>query len=138
MSGSRPSGAGAAQGTRDAEGAGAAPRFDEDAVFAALADETRRGILELLRERGPQRSGAIADAFERLSAQAVSNHLRVLRDAGLVAFEERGRSRIYRVRPEPLRAVAETWFRPFESYWREHLDLLKRLGEIEGDEPEGS
>jgi DNA-binding transcriptional ArsR family regulator len=108
---------------------------DENAVFAALADETRRAILQLLRERGPQRSGAIADAFDHLSAQAISNHLRVLRDADLVAFEERGRSRIYHVRPQPLHAVAETWFRPFDAYWREHLDLLKRLAEAGEDDP---
>lgn len=110
-------------------------RIDEDAVFAALADATRRGILQLLRERGPQRSGAIADAFEGLSAQAISNHLRVLREAGLVAFEERGRSRIYRVLPLPLHTVAERWFRPFERAWRDRLDLLRRLSEIEDGDP---
>lgn len=104
---------------------------DRDVVFGALADQTRRSILELLRERGPLRSGAIADAFEHLSPQAVSNHLRVLREAGLVTFEEEGRSRIYHLNPGPLRALASEWFAPFEAYWREHLSLLKRLAEID-------
>lgn len=122
-------------GARATDGADAHARVDEEAVFSALADETRRGILQLLRQRGPQRSGAIADAFEGLSPQVISNHLRVLRDAGLVAFEEHGRTRVYHVRPQPLAAVAERWFRPFESAWREHLDLLRRLAEIEGDDP---
>lgn len=124
--------------TRPVERAGAERPVDEDAVFSALADETRRGILALLRERGPQRSGAIADAFEHLSAQAISNHLRVLRDADLVEFVEQGRRRIYHVRPQPLHAVAERWFRPFERSWREHLDLLRRLAEIEGDDSDAS
>lgn len=124
--------------TRHDEADVSAPSMDVDegAVFSALADETRRGILQLLRERGPQRSGAIADTFDHLSAQAISNHLRVLRDADLVGFEEHGRSRVYHVRPQPLQAVAETWFRPFERYWREHLDLLRRLAEAGDDDPE--
>ena len=110
--------------------------LDRDAVFGALADRTRRSILQLLRERGPMRSGAIADAFDGLSPQAVSNHLRVLREAKLVTFEEEGRSRIYHLEPGPLRALATDWFAPFEEVWRERLALLKRLAEIE-DDPEG-
>lgn len=106
------------------------PPVDVDAVFGALADGTRRDILQLLRQRGPLRSGEIADAFDRLSAQAVSNHLRVLRDVGLVTVVEEGRSRIYHLRPQPLRRLAEEWFDPFEAHWREHLDLLRRLAEI--------
>lgn len=118
---------------RSVGGSSAGLDGDPDPIFAALADGTRRAILQLLRNRGPQRSGALADAFERLSAQAVSNHLRVLREAGLVAVEEEGRSRIYHLRPDPLRMLAQEWFAPFEAYWREHLDLLKRLSEIDGD-----
>lgn len=116
-------------------GGGGARSFDPDAVFAALADPTRRQILHLLRERGPLRSGAIAAAVDRVSPQAVSNHLRVLREARLVAVEEEGRSRIYRLDARTLRILDETWFGPFEAYWRERLDLLRRLAEIE-DDPE--
>ena len=115
----------------DADQVVAGDEVDRDAVFGALADGTRRAILQLLRERGPMRSGAIADAFADLSHQAVSNHLRVLRDAGLVRVIEEGRSRIYHLHPGPLRDLATTWFAPFEAYWREHLSLLKRLTEID-------
>lgn len=122
-------------GAAPQEEASAAPvggeELDRDQVFGALADATRRSILQLLRERGPLRSGEIADAFEHLSPQAVSNHLRVLRDAGLTLVVEEGRSRIYHLNPGPLRALANQWFAPFEAYWREHLSLLKRLSEID-------
>ena len=114
--------------------AAADAELERDELFSALADPTRRAVLQLLRQRGPLRSGAIAGALEPLTPQAVSNHLRVLREARLVQVEEVGRSRIYHLRPEPLHAIARDWFQPFETYWREHLDLLKRLAEIEDDE----
>jgi len=87
-------------------------------VFAALGNSVRRRILELLRLK-PRTAGEIADAFE-LSRAAVSEHLRVLRLAGLLGEETRGRLRIYHVEGRGL-AAAREWLRPFELSWRHRM-----------------
>lgn len=100
-------------------------------AFAALANPVRRRLLELLADE-PRRAGALAAEFD-LSRPAVSEHLTVLRRAGLVEEEQRGRERHYRLAPEPLIAVG-TWLRPFERFWREQLtELSDHLTE---EEPE--
>lgn len=91
-------------------------------VFGALAHPARRRILELLSER-PLPAGEIASVFE-MGRPAVSEHLQVLRLAGLVSEEPRGRQRIYRLEPEPLGEVAE-WLAPFERYWKRRFELLR-------------
>lgn len=91
-------------------------------VFGALANPVRRSILQMLRDR-PRAAGEIADAFD-LRRPAVSEHLQVLRNAGLVTEEARGRQRIYHLRPEALDEVGE-WLRPFEQYWRERMRALR-------------
>lgn len=95
-----------------------------DDVFAALANPTRRALLDLLRER-PQPVAELADRFD-MRRPSVSEHLKVLRDAGLVVDERRGRQRIYRVEPAPLVEVAE-WLHPYEAFWRDRLAGLRRL-----------
>lgn len=97
-------------------------------VFAALANPVRRRVLELLRE-APRNAGALADEFE-LSRPAVSEHLQVLRRAGLVREEVRGRERRYEVDARPLTEVGE-WLHPFETYWRERLSTLADILEEE-------
>jgi DNA-binding transcriptional ArsR family regulator len=79
-----------------------------DDVFRALADPTRRAVLELLR-RSERTVTELAEPFD-ISQPAVSQHLRVLRDAGLVEVEQSGRERRYRINPKPLRAV-DRWLR---------------------------
>ena len=100
--------------------ASAARRLDR--TFAALADPTRRRVVELLRER-PHRAGELAAAFDA-SAPAMSRHLRVLRTRGLVT-EERvdgdARVRVYRLRREPFDAL-QLWLRELESFWTDQLD----------------
>lgn len=91
-------------------------------VFGALAHPARRRILELLRER-PLPAGEIASAFE-MGRPAVSEHLQVLRLAGLVREEPRGRQRIYRLAPEPLDEVRD-WLAPFERYWQRRFERLR-------------
>jgi DNA-binding transcriptional ArsR family regulator len=93
-----------------------------DRTFAALADPTRRGVVELLRER-PRRAGELAEAF-RVSAPAISRHLRVLRTRGLVEEErvdEDARVRVYRLRREPFDALS-LWLRELESFWSDQLE----------------
>ena len=93
-----------------------------DRTLSALADPTRRGVIELLRER-PRRAGELASAFGA-SPPAMSRHLRVLRTRGLV--EEEGvdgdaRVRIYRLRREPFDALA-LWLRELETFWSDQLE----------------
>lgn len=101
-----------------------------DLTLAALADPTRRGVVELLR-REPRRAGELAEAFG-VSAPAMSRHLRVLRTRGLVE-EVRdesadARCRVYRLRPEPFRDLA-SWLAEVESFWTDQLGAFKRHAE---------
>lgn len=91
--------------------------------FAVLAEPTRRSILDLLRQ-DDRAVGELVDALQ-LSQPAVSKHLRVLRDAGLVDVRVDGPRRIYRLRLEPLVEVDE-WLAPYRQRWTEALDALGR------------
>lgn len=93
-------------------------------VFAALADPTRRRLLELLRD-GEQPVHRLATAF-RVTRPAVSQHLRVLRAAGLVAESRAGRERLYRLQAKALREVHQ-WVVQYEAFWD---DRLSRLGGV--------
>jgi len=99
-----------------------------DDLFSAMANPVRRRLLEILNE-GPRTAGELAREFA-LSRPAVSEHLQMLRRAGLVADEQVGRERYYRLTGEPLMAVAE-WLHPFERYWRDRLRSLADLVEEE-------
>lgn len=90
-------------------------------MFLAIADPTRRAILHRLAE-GERTAGELASQFPS-SASAVSQHLAVLRDAGLVNVRSQGRQRIYALRPIPLRRVAQ-WVSHYERFWNERLDAL--------------
>jgi DNA-binding transcriptional ArsR family regulator len=93
-------------------------------VFGALANPARRRILEMLRD-GPRATGAIASEFE-LQRPAVSEHLQVLRNAGLVSEEIRGRQRFYHLNPAPLAQVSD-WLHPYEVYWKERMRALNEV-----------
>jgi DNA-binding transcriptional ArsR family regulator len=100
-------------------------------AFAALADPTRRAILDLLRERESLTAGAIAARFPRVSRPAVSKHLRVLRQARLVRARDRGREWHYRLDAKPLAEIYQAWLGRFAPYWEESLERLKRQVEDE-------
>ncbi len=92
-----------------------------DQTLSALADPTRRGVVDLLRRR-PRRAGELAEAFA-LSPPAMSRHLRVLRKRGLVeeqGLPEDARVRLYRLRPEPFRGL-RAWLEEVESFWADQL-----------------
>jgi DNA-binding transcriptional ArsR family regulator len=93
------------------------------AVFEALADPTRRRLLELLAER-ERSAGELAGEFT-VSRPAVSRHLRVLRDAGLVRWREDAQRRIYALRPQPL-AELDEWLDRYRRFWPDALDRLER------------
>jgi DNA-binding transcriptional ArsR family regulator len=92
-------------------------------VFEALADPTRRRVLELLAER-EHTAGELASEFT-VSRPAVSRHLRVLREAGLVSAREVAQSRVYSLEPGPLAAV-DAWLDRYRAFWPGALDRLQR------------
>lgn len=93
-----------------------------DQVFAALANPTRRDVLDLLRE-GARPVQDIAARFD-MARPSVSEHLKVLRDAGLVSEARHGRQRVYSVQAEPLVDMAR-WLSPYEQFWRASLKDLR-------------
>ena len=99
-----------------------AQRISND-VFRAIADPTRRAILDRLRA-GPANAGALAADFNS-SRPAVSKHLRVLRQARLVADTRMGRERVYVIDPIPLQGVVG-WLEGYRALWQASLDQLKR------------
>ena len=95
-----------------------------DSTLTALADPSRRGVIDLLR-RKPRRAGELADELG-LTAPAMSRHLRVLRDSGLVerAFDDDdARAKVYRLRPEKLMQL-RTWLDEVERFWSLQLDAF--------------
>src|SRR5215813_9183871 len=99
-----------------------------EVTFQALADPTRREVLDLLR-RGSQPAGQIASAFP-VSRPAISKHLRLLRRAHLVREHREGRHRVYQLNPEPLRAV-DSWIEQYRTFWSANLASLKSFVEEE-------
>ena len=95
-------------------------------MFEALADPTRRRVLELLADR-ERTAGELASAFD-VSRPAVSRHLRVLREVGLVRWRGEAQQRIYSLEPAPL-AELDTWL---QQFWTNALDRLERHLDREG------
>jgi DNA-binding transcriptional ArsR family regulator len=92
-------------------------------VFSAIADPTRRQVLDLLRVRA-QSAGELAQAFPRHSQPAMSRHLRVLREAGLVQMRPEQQRRVYSLRAQGL-AELDAWLAHYRSFWTESLDALE-------------
>jgi DNA-binding transcriptional ArsR family regulator len=92
------------------------------AVFGALADPTRRAVLDLLRQQELS-AGGIAQAFP-VSRPAISKHLRLLRRAHLVRERRHGRHRIYRLNAAPLKTV-DSWLNQYRAFWESSLTKLK-------------
>lgn len=92
-----------------------------DAVLQALADPSRRTVLEILRDR-PATAGELAAALP-IARPGVSRHLRVLREAGLVDVRQEAQRRIYTLRPEPL-AEVDQWLGSYRALWQHRLDAL--------------
>ena len=97
--------------------------------YRALSDNTRRQILDLLREQDLT-AGVIADRFrrKRLSRPAISKHLRILRQSRLVRMRKHGRERIYALNAEPLREV-DAWLQKYEAFWDQQLQGFKEYVE---------
>lgn len=98
-------------------------KSDVSAVFGAVADPTRRSILETLRS-GERPIGELAEPFD-MTLPAVSKHIRVLERAGLVDVRRAGRVRLCRLRADRLRA-GQAWMTRFADFWQAELDQMER------------
>lgn len=101
---------------------------DLDPTWKALADPTRREILDRLRD-GPQPTTEIVNAFPQLTRFGVIKHLEVLRQVGLVQTRKEGRRRINSLNVAPLREIVERWIGKYEAYWANTLLRVKEVAE---------
>jgi DNA-binding transcriptional ArsR family regulator len=93
--------------------------------FSALSDPTRRKIIEMLAHRGPLTATDICEQFQ-VSPPAISQHLKVLREANLVRMEKRAQQRIYQINPEAMSEV-EDWVKRLTQLWDQRFDALEAL-----------
>ena len=98
--------------------------YEDDAVWKALSDSTRRRILDMLKD-GPKTTTEIVEQFPELSRFAVMKHLDVLREANLVNTRSEGRARISSLNAAPLRQIVERWISQYEGFWANTLLRVK-------------
>ncbi len=98
-------------------------------IFVALSDPTRRAILEVLATRGELSATDIYEHFS-VSPQAISQHLKVLREAQLVVMEKRAQKHLYRLNPQTL-SQFEIWVQQTRQRWEERFDVLDKVLEEE-------
>src|SRR5688500_9494220 len=107
-----------------------------DKVFRALADETRRTILDHLYEESGQTLGEVYEIFSNtMSRQGVMKHLQILEDANLIATVWSGREKRHYLNPVPIQAIQDRWIKKFEKRRIEALSVLKSA--LEGTEEKG-
>ena len=94
-----------------------------DMVFAALANPTRRELLRLLRDEGQQPVQQLANHFT-MQRPSISEHLKVLRDVGLVSEQKQGRQRYYYLEGAMFRVIQE-WLAPYERFWKDRIANLE-------------
>lgn len=103
------------------------PLADSD-IFQAVADPTRRAILDRL-QAGPAPVNSLADGFPQ-SRPAISKHLKILKDSGLVSEQRQGRERVYQLHPDRLAEIAD-WLLTYRDFWQTSLNRLKKKLENE-------
>ena len=103
--------------------------MNDDALFRALADSSRRLLLDRLFERGGQTLGELCRGLD-MTRQAVAKHLAVLEEANLVSWQRQGREKLHFINPVPINEIAQRWIGKFE---RQRLNALSDLKEsLEG------
>jgi len=98
--------------------------MNDDAVFKALADASRRKLLERLRQKNAQTLGELCSGLN-MTRQAVAKHLAILKKANLVSWQRKGRERLHFINPVPINEIAERWIRNFEHPRLQALSKLK-------------
>ncbi|MEM9055808.1 MAG: helix-turn-helix transcriptional regulator [Pseudomonadota bacterium] len=101
---------------------------DMDLVFHALAHQTRRRILDLVRDTPGQGVGELAKAFD-VSRIAIMNHIKVLEEAGLLVSQKDGRTRRLYLNAMPIQAIHERWIDTYSAYWADRLSFIKHAAE---------
>src|SRR5215471_11129645 len=104
--------------------------MDDDAVFRALADASRRQLLDRLHRRNGQTLNELCRGLD-MTRQAVAKHLAVLEEANLVSWKRNGREKLHFINPVPINEIAERWIRKFERRHLTALSLLKK--KLEGE-----
>ena len=105
--------------------------MDDDAVFRALADASRRHLLDRLYRKDGQTLGELCRGLD-MTRQAVAKHLAILEEANLVSWKRVGREKVHFINPVPINRIAERWISKFE---RRHLSALSALKKnLEGDD----
>ncbi len=100
------------------------PAATDDAIWKALADATRREVLDALRD-GPRTTSELVELFPHLTRFGVMKHVDVLREAGLVNTRAEGRKRINSLNAAPLRKVVERWISRYDGFWANTLLRVK-------------
>jgi DNA-binding transcriptional ArsR family regulator len=100
--------------------------MDDDAVFRALADASRRRLLDRLHSRNGQTLGELCQGLD-MTRQAVAKHLAILEEANLVSWKRQGREKLHFINPVPINQIAERWISKFE------LPRLRALSELKKD-----
>src|SRR5262245_42653250 len=103
---------------------------DDDAVFHALADASRRQLLDRLHSKNGQTLGELCVGLD-MTRQAVAKHLAVLEAASLVSWKRQGREKLHFINPVPINEIAERWIRKFERRPLSALSALKK--KLEGE-----
>ncbi|WP_109485709.1 ArsR/SmtB family transcription factor [Occallatibacter savannae] len=104
--------------------------MNDDAVFKALADSSRRKLLDRLRHKNGQTLGELCDGLD-MTRQAVAKHLRVLKKGNLVSWKRDGRERLHFINPVPINEISERWISKFEQPRLHALARLKK--NLEGE-----
>ncbi|PST19214.1 transcriptional regulator [Rhizobium sp. JAB6] len=105
--------------------------MDDDAVFRALADASRRQLLDRLHERNGQTLNALCEDLD-MSRQAVAKHLAILEEANLISSEKHGREKLHFINAVPINGIAERWINKFEQRHLNALSALKKA--LEGED----
>jgi DNA-binding transcriptional ArsR family regulator len=105
--------------------------MDDDAVFRALADPSRRKLLDRLHRRNGQTLGELCRGLA-MTRQAVTKHLTILEQANLVSWKRQGREKMHFINPVPINEIAERWLRKFERQRLSALSALKQS--LEGED----
>ena len=106
--------------------------MQDDAVFKALADSSRRQLLDRLHTKNGQTLGDLCGGLN-MSRQAVAKHLAILKQANLVSWKRQGRERLHFINPVPINQIAERWISKFEQPRLSALSKLKRRLEKDDD-----
>src|ERR1700749_5192900 len=105
--------------------------MNDDLVFRALADASRRRLLDRLHRKNGQTLGELCQGLD-MTRQAVAKHLAVLEEANLVSWKRQGREKLHFINPVPINEIAERWISKFERHRLHALSELKKS--LEGDE----